>query len=117
VDNDITPPRLTVSAAPPYLWPPNGQMVAVRAFVSVSDDRDPAPRVRLASIVCDDGCLVASSVIGAALGTSDYDFSLAASRQGSGSGRTYTITYDATDAAGNRTVASTTVVVPHDRRR
>jgi Bacterial Ig domain len=117
VDNDITPPRLTVSAAPPYLWPPNGQMVPVRVFVSVSDDRDPAPRVTLVSIACDDGCVAASSVAGAAFGTSDLDFSLAAARQGNGTGRTYTITYDATDAAGNRTVASAKVVVPHDRSR
>lgn len=117
VDNDITPPRLTVSAAPPYLWPPNGQMVPIRVFISVSDDRDPSPRVTLVSIVCDDGCDVASSVAGAAPGTADFDFSLAAARQGSGIGRTYRITYDATDAAGNRSEASTTVVVPHDLRR
>jgi hypothetical protein len=56
-------------------------------------------------------------VAGAAPGTADFDFSLAAARQGSGIGRTYRITYDATDAAGNRSEASTTVVVPHDLRR
>lgn len=29
----------------------------------------------------------------------------------------YTVTYQASDACGNRTVASTTVTVPHDRSR
>jgi len=35
---------------------------------------------------------------------------------GSGSGRVYTITYQAVDDSGNVNVASATVTVPHDQR-
>ena len=33
---------------------------------------------------------------------------------GSNGGRVYTVTYEATDAAGNSSEASATVTVPHD---
>jgi endo-1,4-beta-xylanase len=52
----------------------------------------------------------------AAFGTDDREFLLRAERSGLGNGRVYTITYQAKDASGNTTVASTQVVVPHDRR-
>ncbi len=39
---------------------------------------------------------------------------LRAERGGKGADRTYTITYEATDASGNTSEASATVVVPHD---
>ena len=41
---------------------------------------------------------------------------LRAERAGNGSGRTYTLTVTCTDAAGNRTVRTATVLVPHDQR-
>jgi hypothetical protein len=40
---------------------------------------------------------------------------LRSERKGSGAGRTHTITYEASDAAGNKATATTTVVVPHDQ--
>ncbi len=39
---------------------------------------------------------------------------LRAERSGKSNGRIYTITYRATDCAGNSSAASTTVTVPHD---
>ena len=45
----------------------------------------------------------------------DTTFQLRAERY-SHAGRTYTLTYRAFDAAGNETVASTEVTVPHSRR-
>jgi hypothetical protein len=42
---------------------------------------------------------------------------LRAARNGSGSGRVYTVTYTLTDAAGNSSELSATVTVPHDRGR
>ena len=48
------------------------------------------------------------------LGTLDTRISLRAERSGSGPGRTYTLTYRATDLAGNVATAIATVIVPHD---
>jgi hypothetical protein len=45
----------------------------------------------------------------------DFTFMLRAERSGKGSGRTYTITYKATDASGNESMTSVTIEVPHDR--
>lgn len=51
-----------------------------------------------------------------AIGTPDTAFLLRAERGGSGSGRVYTATYVARDAAGNLADAASTVTVPHDRK-
>ena len=55
----------------------------------------------------DDGNTVDDIVI-----VDDFTFDLRAERSGVGTGRVYTITYHATDACGNTTVASATVTVP-----
>jgi hypothetical protein len=49
---------------------------------------------------------------GTAFGTDDREFLLRAERSGTGSGRIYTITYEAEDASGNITTGTTTVSVP-----
>jgi hypothetical protein len=45
----------------------------------------------------------------------DHHLQLRAERSGRGSGRTYTVTVTATDAAGNKASAAATVIVPHDK--
>ncbi|MEH7009245.1 hypothetical protein V7087_00250 [Neobacillus niacini] len=52
--------------------------------------------------------------IQAKLGSEDTYFSLRATRSGEGTGRVYTITYTATDHAGNQRNTAT-VTVPHDQ--
>jgi len=89
--------------------------VSIAVTVNVSDNVDPSPKVRLLSITCDDSCNPAQDIAGATVNTDDRTFQLAAWRTGSGSGRTYTITYSATDASGNSTTAKTLVTVPHDQ--
>jgi hypothetical protein len=112
---DSTPPTLSLSPTPSSLWPPNHKLVPVTITVNVTDDQDPGPEVRLVSITCDDTCNPVQDITGATLNTDDRDFELRAERLGAGTGRTYTITYEASDASGNKATATTTVTVPHDQ--
>ncbi|MGH7288139.1 MAG: hypothetical protein ACREI8_09010 [Myxococcota bacterium] len=58
----------------------------------------------------------APDIDGAAIGTEDYAFEVRAERGGIPDGRTYTVTYRASDACGNSVTASAEVGVAHDRR-
>ncbi len=119
---DTTAPELSVSVTPDVLWPPKNQMVAVHAVVTLSDTCGGGSFV-LASVLSSepedshgagDGH-TAPDIQGAEVGTPDLDVELRAERAGTGSGRTYTLTYMVTDAAGNSGSAIAIVRVPHDR--
>jgi hypothetical protein len=112
---DSQPPDISVTASPSELWPPNDKMIAVLVFVSVRDGLDQSPVVVLESITCDDNCSPSQDIQQAAFGTNDIEFLLRSKRSGGGTGRLYTITYRASNAAGNTTTAETTVLVPHNR--
>lgn len=113
---DTTPPQLSVSLSPSTVWPPNRKMVHVTATISVSDDSDPNPGVRLLSVTCNEA-VEAGDIAGAATGTDDRQFDVRAARTGQRKeGRVYTALYEAVDAAGNRTTAAATVTIPHDQR-
>jgi hypothetical protein len=116
---DVTAPTLTVRLSPDALWPPNRTLRSIVAIVEVSDDFDPAPQVTLVSVVSNEGAGgVEPDVFGAELGTDDRAFALRAERSGRAkAGRVYSVTYRATDAAGNTTLVSADVTVPHDRRK
>jgi len=114
---DTTPPELTVIASPRALWPPNHKYVKVKINVTAFDICDSSPNVTFVSITCNepdnglgDGNTVDDIVI-----IDDFTFNLRAERSGKGSGRTYTITYKATDASGNESMASVTIEVPHNQ--
>jgi len=114
---DTTPPRLTVSVTPSVLWPPNHLLVPIVVSVSATDESGIASviLVSVTSNELDDGLGdgdTSGDIQGAPLGTGGTHFSLRAERSGTGQGRTYTITYRATDNAGNVTTASATVSVP-----
>ena len=116
---DTTPPTLVVSVSPSVINANNHKMVAITATVTSLDDAcDPNPTVTLLSITSnesDNGAGdTANDIQGADVGTDDRSFSLRAERSGSNGGRVYTVTYEATDAAGNSSEASATVTVPHD---
>lgn len=122
---DREPPEIVdLSVAPSVLWPPNHRMVPVRVRVDVRDDCDPAPRLRLVSASSSepddarglgDGRTV-DDIQEAVLGDADMVVLLRAERDGNGTGRSYTLTYEAEDSSGNVTTRSVDVVVPHDRR-
>jgi probable HAF family extracellular repeat protein len=118
---DTTPPTMAVSASPATLWPPNGKLVAVTVSGVISDEPggsgvdqgaaafevvDEYGRIQLRG-----GLTVDTD------GQYAFTVALEASRSGKDrDGRHYVITVNATDNAGNRGSASTTVTVVHDQR-
>jgi hypothetical protein len=116
---DNTPPSLSVSVTPSVLFAPNHQMVEITPTITVSDDRDPDPRVDLVSITSNEGDDVRGD------GNTSQDISidptgrifLRAERSGLEAGRIYTITWIARDDVGNTATATATVTVPHDRKK
>jgi hypothetical protein len=125
---DTIAPELSVSISPEMLWPPNHKMVEVVPTIATSDvccDTDVT--VELVSVVSDEPDMegtfdpgydtdVLSGHKGGDIQILDGRVFLRAERAGKGDGRVYTLTYMATDCAGNTTTESVTVTVPHDRR-
>ena len=117
---EATPPEFeTLAVTPDMLWPANHKYVDVAATAVVTDNFDPSPVVTLVSVTSnepdngeDDGNTVDDIVI-----VSDYAFKLRAERSGVGTGRIYTITYQATDSCGNSATASAIVAVPLSRSK
>jgi probable HAF family extracellular repeat protein len=108
---DSTPPEITAATADrAVLWPANLQMVPITLTVAASDNLDPAPRCRIASMTSSE--LVDS---GATQQTGDLTLALRAERNGWGSGRTYRIGVTCTDAAGNGANVDVDISVPHDK--
>lgn len=96
------------------LWPPNNKIETIQVSIETSDDCSDVDYV-LTSITSNED--ISNDVQNASIGESDLTFDLRASRKGKGNGRVYTITYTATDEAGNTATAQATVTVPHDQRR
>ena len=120
---DSTPPTLSVSLSPNTLWPPNHKMVEINASVEVYDSCDNNPSVTLVSITSNeaddakgDGH-TSDDIQGADWGTNDREFSLRAERAGMGTGRVYTVTYQAMDKASNASEATAEVTVSHNQKK
>ncbi len=116
VNIDNTPPRITISLPEnqQILWPPNSKFVRITPIITVYDDTDPNPQVRLVSIESSEETkdIFYSS---AELGTDDRDFYLRAERSGkTKEGRVYTITYSAKDSSGNEAFSTIEIRVPHN---
>jgi penicillin G amidase len=118
---DDTPPTVTVTTVPASLWPPNHKMANVDVTVTAVDACDPHPSIVLVSATSSepddapgggDGNTT-GDIQGATLGTADFQLLLRAEREADGPGRTYTLTYQATDASGNAGTSSGLVLVPH----
>ena len=112
--SDSVPPTVACSASPHVLWPPNGKLVAVATTVSVTDSGSGPAGFSLVSVSSNEGD-VATESQGWTTGTADTSGFLQAARLGSGNGRTYTLTYQGRDNAGNTATCAATVVVPHDQ--
>ncbi len=114
---DRTPPAISVSVNPTTLWPPNHKMVVVQVSVTHSDACDAQPGFTLVGATSSEpangsGDGNTSADIAAAVGTAATQVQLRAERRGGGPGRTYTLTYGASDASGNRSTATAHVFVP-----
>ncbi|MBT2658918.1 endo-1,4-beta-xylanase [Bacillus sp. ISL-18] len=117
---DKTAPRLTITLDKTTIWSPNHKMVPVTATIRSSDTASGVDSVVLTSITSNEK-LQADDIQNAKLNTaitgSTATFDLRADRLGNGNGRVYTITFSATDKAGNVTTKSVTVTVPHDQSK
>ena len=125
---DQTTPEISLTVSPDIFWPPNHKMVAISPTVTAIDNCDLAPAIRLKSITMNEGEEANTydpnhdsntgdgNTTGDIKIDSDGNIFLRAERSGYGSGRVYTITYTATDSAGNVATASVTVNVPHDMK-
>jgi hypothetical protein len=104
---DTTPPAISdLGATPDVLSPPNGKMVAVTIGATVSDLCDPNPKCKIMSVASNEPGPGQFEITG------DMTLKLLSDRNGSGSGRVYTITVQATDASGNSATGVVTVSVP-----
>ena len=114
---DIAPPSVSsVSASPNVLWPPDHKMVPVAVTVAASDNCS-AVTSRIVGVTSNepvnalgDGNTDPDWVV-----TGTITLLLRSERSGTGTGRVYTITVESSDVAGNKSTASTTVLVPHDQ--
>jgi hypothetical protein len=110
---DNTPPVFSLSVEPNVLWPVNHKMIEIQPSWSVSDNCDEQPDVSLVDITIEDTGNTGDDIF---VDPNDGSIWLRAERSGKGSGRVYTITYQAIDDSNNIATASAMVTVPHDQR-
>ena len=128
---NCTPPVIaSVTAAPSVIWPPNQKMVLVTVSVDATATCGP-PVCKIVAITIDEPSRGRGDDDGDEPSgdrdddkarpdtriVSDFTAEVRAVRAGGSLGRTYTITVECTDTAGNTTRKDTQVFVPHDRRK
>lgn len=103
-------PTITVSASPSTIWPPNHTDVPVTVSVQVTAGGAPlsTPAFVLTSVQVAGGS--ASDITGFAVGQPSVRGTVKANKDA-----VYTLTYTATDQAGNRVTATATITVLHDQ--
>ncbi|XEC96028.1 discoidin domain-containing protein [Paenibacillus tarimensis] len=120
VQIDKTAPELNVVLDKTELWPPNHKLVTITAAVNGSDNMSGIESIVLTSITSsepDEGTGaedVPNDIQNAETGTLDTSYDLRTERAEEGAGRIYTITYTATDKAGNTAVVTVSVTVAHN---
>ncbi|CAL9503551.1 hypothetical protein SUDANB95_03462 [Actinosynnema sp. ALI-1.44] len=114
---DVVAPTVTVTATPTSIWPPNHRMVHIDTKVTATDDTDPSPTVELVGVTStepDDGQGDGTTADDIEI-TEDGRIFVRAERSGTGGGRIYTVTYRATDKAGNTGYGSIDIEVHHNQ--
>jgi len=121
---DTTPPVVAVEATPTFIWPPDHKLRPVHYAVLAVDACDPSPVTVLQSVASSDpddapgrwDGATTGDILGAAVGTADFDVLLRAERDGREPERTYSARYVATDRSGNVGTGIGAVAVSHDQR-
>jgi predicted outer membrane repeat protein len=104
---DTAPPTISsMSASPNVLSPPNHKMMAVSVSVSATDGCDSNPTSKIIAVASNEPGPNEFQITG------DLALNLQAERNGGGNGRMYTITVQSTDASGNSSTGTVTVMVP-----
>jgi hypothetical protein len=107
---DTTAPAITaVTPSQTSLWPPNKKMVPISVAVATTDAVTVSPGCKITSVTSNEPGSDQWVI------TAPLTLQLQADRLGTGNGRIYTISVTCTDAAGNASSRSTTVIVPHDQ--
>ncbi|NOU86312.1 hypothetical protein GC102_11070 [Paenibacillus sp. LMG 31460] len=118
---DKTAPILNIVPDKTELWPPNGKLVPIQVAIQAFDERSGIAGIKLVSITSNETDSKKgksdqeSDIQNMEYGTDDRTFLLRAERNGSGTGRIYTIEYTVTDQAGHVTNKTATVSVKHDQ--
>lgn len=116
IQDTIAPAILSVLAMPNILWPPNNQMVSVTIQVHAMDNCGPTT-CRIVAMTSNQAANSPGHNNGSDwVITGDLSADLKAKRLGNGRGLTYTIWIACADVAGNSSLGSVTVTVPHDQR-
>lgn len=113
---DRTAPVLQIETNTTYIWPPNGKLREVQVTVEAIDELSETAAIVLSGITSNES-VTAEDIQEADYGVYDTRFLLRAAREGSGSGRIYTVTYTATDSAGNATTGEAQLFVEHDQSK
>lgn len=119
---DKTAPTLNLTLNETTLLPANNRLVPITVDSVVEDAGSSIDSVILTSLESNEPNDEKgigndeADIQEANVGTEDYNFKLRAERSGNKEGRIYTITYTATDKAGNSITKSAIVVVPHDKK-
>lgn len=115
---NTVPDCATAAASIDMLWPPDGRMVEVQ-IASVTDPDGDAVTCRVTRILQDEPVRDRSGARrGAdARGVGSATAHLRAERDGNGSGRVYTIVFEASDGRGGVCEGRVKVCVPHDMKR
>jgi uncharacterized repeat protein (TIGR01451 family) len=103
-----------VSVDKPVLWPPNHDMIPVTVNYTVSDNC--GTPVCVLTVTSNEAVNGPGSKSPDWTVTDAHHVTLRAERDGSGSGRVYTITTTCADSANNSSMKTAIVSVPHDQR-
>lgn len=107
---DLMPPTLTVKMSPSSVTKGAGTSLKVQAILTVTDDYDPQPAIKLQSITASVP-VNQSEIKDAKFGTDDRLFILPVKKDPTGKPVVYTVTYSALDGTGNKGTRSATVTL------